>query len=212
LDAARRAVELDPADAEAHAALANMLGTTGDLARAEAEHDKALSLNASSADILNIYAAWASSYGKPEKGVEAAQRAMRLNPNMPAYAFRTYRYTFFMAGRYEEALHHVDRVPRDAYNRIDHVFRAAALAALGRADEAHAAVAETLAHFPSVSVESFAVADPGWSEAERRRLTETMRQAGFPLCATEQDLRDAAGPKRLPECEAERAKVAASKS
>ena len=61
----------------------------GDLARAEAEFDKALSLNPNSADILTFYAGWASSFGEPEKGVEAAERAMRLNPNMPAWALGT---------------------------------------------------------------------------------------------------------------------------
>src|SRR4051794_35962191 len=52
MDAAQRAVELDPADAEAHAALAYMVGATGDLAGAEAEFDEALGLNPNSADIL----------------------------------------------------------------------------------------------------------------------------------------------------------------
>ena len=56
MDAARRAVELDPADAEAHAALAEQIGFTGDLAGAEAEYDKALGLNPNSADLLTWYA------------------------------------------------------------------------------------------------------------------------------------------------------------
>jgi hypothetical protein len=39
-----------------------------------------------------------------------------------------------------------------------------------------------------------------------------MRQAGFPLCATEQDLGNTPDLKHLPECEAERAKAAAPKT
>ena len=44
LEAARRAVELDPGDAEAHAVLAQALGMQGEFAQAEAELAQALSL------------------------------------------------------------------------------------------------------------------------------------------------------------------------
>jgi TolB-like protein/class 3 adenylate cyclase/tetratricopeptide (TPR) repeat protein len=144
-DAARRAVELDPADADAHAALAFVHGNAGDFTRAEAEFDRALSLNPNSADILTYYAGWAISLGKPEKGVEAADHALRLNPNMPGWALGDYRYAYFMVGRYEDALRILGRKPRENFRRNDYVFRAASLAALGRADEARTAVAETLA-------------------------------------------------------------------
>jgi tetratricopeptide (TPR) repeat protein len=200
LDAARRAVELDPQDAEAHAALGAMLGQTGDFARAEAEFDRALGLNPNSADLLTFYADWASSFGKPEKGVEAAERAIRLNPNMPSWALNTYAYTFFMAGRYEDALRFLDRKPRESYRRTNFVFRAASLAAMGQAEKARAGVAETLARYPSLTVESFAVLDPSWSEAERRRLVETMRAAGFPACAKAEEVAGLQKPTRLPEC------------
>ncbi|WP_191061138.1 tetratricopeptide repeat protein [Geminicoccus harenae] len=170
------------------------------MAHAEAEFDKALRLSPNSADLLSIYAAWASSYGKPEKGVEAALRAIRLNPQPPAYAFRTYRYTFFMAGRYDDALHFANRVPREACSSFDHVLRAAALAALGRGEEARAAVAETIAQFPDISAEGFAILDPVWNESERQRLVETMRKAGFPLCASADDFRNSPDLQRLPEC------------
>ncbi|WP_046868391.1 adenylate/guanylate cyclase domain-containing protein [Microvirga massiliensis] len=200
LGAARRAVELDPQDAEAHAALGSMLGQGGDLAEAEAELDQAVSLNPNSADILTFYADWASAFGKPEKGVEAAERAIRLNPHMPSWALNTYAYAFFMVGRYEKALRVLDRKPRETYRRNNFVFRAASLAATGQAEEARAAVAETLARFPGLTIESFAVFDPSWSAAERLRLVETMRAAGFPACAKAEELSGLQKPARLPEC------------
>jgi hypothetical protein len=40
----------------------------------------------------------------------------------------------------------------------------------------------------------------GLHETEYRRLVETMRQAGFPLCASEEDVRNTPDMKRLPEC------------
>ena len=80
-EAAERAVALDPRDAEAHRALGEVLVTLGDFPRAEAEFEEALRLNPGSADILANYAAWAGTFGKPERGAEAADRAIRLNPN-----------------------------------------------------------------------------------------------------------------------------------
>jgi TolB-like protein len=212
LDAARRAVEIDPVDAEAHAVLAEAVGMGGDLTRAEVEYDKALSLNPNSADILSWYAGWASSFGEPGKGVEAAERAIRLNPNMPAWALGQYRYAYFMVGRYKEALRFIERRPRENWRPTDYVLRAASLAALGRADDARGAVADALAHFPVVTVEGYA-GTPDYLGAERERLTETMRAAGFPLCARpENAAKWLAGHVRLPECDAERAKAVAGRS
>ena len=50
------------------------------------------------------------------------------------------------------------------------------------------------------------------STTERGRFTETMRKAGFPACAKPEELAKFEKPVRLPECEAERAKMAATKS
>ena len=208
LEAAERAAALDPADGDAHAALANMLGAGGDLERAEAEYERALALNPKSADSLLLYAAWASGFGKAEKGVEAFELAARLNPTMPPFAMRVCRYAYFMVGRYAVSLRCIDRLPRDAMNRIDLAFRAAALAGLGRTAEAQVATALALAQFPDLSMEGFAVADPSWSAIERARLLDTMRAAGFPLCITSERAAQLSKFTPLPECQAERAKAA----
>jgi hypothetical protein len=60
-------------------------------------------------------------------------------------------------------------------------------------------VAEALARYPSLTVEGY-VNDPGYNDTERQRLTDTMRQAGFPLCASEEALKLTPNIKRLPEC------------
>ena len=79
-EAAERAGALDPSDAEAHAVMGNAYGVDGDFVRAEAEFDEALRLNPGSAELLTFYAGWASGFDKPERGAEAADRAIRLNP------------------------------------------------------------------------------------------------------------------------------------
>jgi hypothetical protein len=76
---------------------------------------------------------------------------------------------------------------------------AASLAALGRAEEANAAVKDALARFPDLTIEGFAN-QPGFSDAERRKFLETMTAAGFPPCAATEKLAGNAKPIRLPQC------------
>ena len=104
-----------------------------------------------------------------------------------------------MAGRYEDAARMLERVPPENYTRSRWIFRAASYAALGRAEEAQAIVKQALDRFPDLTIEGF-VSDPGWNEAERQRLIETMRAAGFPACAKPEELAPFAKPVRLPEC------------
>ena len=209
-DAARRAVELDPNDAEARVALATVYGDAEDLPQAEAQFDEALHLSPNSADLLSIYADWGYHFGKPQAAVEAAERAMRLNPNTPTWAYSNFARAYFSAGRYADAVRMSDRLPPETYLRNDWVYRAAALGGLGRTDEARAAVAETLARFPDVTTE-WGAWWYGLHETEYGRLVETMRAAGFPPCAGEDKVAATPGMKHLPECDAERAKLTAAK-
>ena len=197
--AARKAVELDPAYAAAHAELATFYMDSNQPDRARAEFNRALDLNPGSADLLAIYAGWATDFGEPEQGVEAANRAIRLNPAMPDWAVYNFGYAYFMVGDYADALAMLERFPRESYTPATYVYRAAALAALGRADEAKDAVAQALAHNPGISVESYSGRYAS-NEAERQRLVTTMRAAGFPVCATVGDPATKPDFPRLPEC------------
>ena len=197
--AAAMALSLDPGDPEAHAVVAMSYGTKGDFARAKAEFDTALRLAPGAAEILIFYTGWASTFGEPERGAELVDQAMRLDPNYPMWAAGIFSYAYFMAGRYEDSLHMLDRQATENYNRDKWVFRAGALAALGRVDEAKSWVAKGLKAFPQLSIELL-VNEPGYSEAEHRRLEETMRLAGFPLCFSEEQLVLVKNPTRLPDC------------
>lgn len=199
LATARRAVEIDPLDANAHVRYADALAYVGDLARAESAYDQALELNPNSADILIAYLAWSGTFEEPEKGIEFAERAQRLNPNLPLWAHDMYRLVYYQVGRYEDAWHWHERRPRDRNDRWDYLFGAILLAELGRLDEAHATVAEDLAKFPDTSIEGW-MGTPNWSNWERERYTPSMRKAGFPVCATANELKAFPDLIRLPEC------------
>jgi TolB-like protein/class 3 adenylate cyclase/Flp pilus assembly protein TadD len=204
LEAARRAVEVDPMDAWAHVSLAQMVGGMGDLARAEAEFDTALRLNPGNADIMAVYASWTIAFGKPELGAELADRVIRLNPNYPVWVGNRFRYAYFMAGRYEDALRILERQPVENYTMFGWVLRPATYAALGRTDEARVWVNDALAHYPDLTVEGFVI-DQSLSGAERQRLVGTMKAAGFPICAKPDQLKEVERTVRLPECSVEAA-------
>jgi TolB-like protein/Tfp pilus assembly protein PilF len=200
LEEARRAIELDPLDARAHAALGYATGMTGDLKQAEIEYDKALDLNPNSFDVLKSYACWAFAFGKGEAGAQAVDRAIRLNPRYPDHGVDCFRYALFMVARYEDAIRAQRRLPEEKWNPDGFAMTAGSLAALGRVDEAKALVARGIAKFPSVlSVEKFAF-NRGWSPPERDKLNDLMQKAGFPLCAHANDFGKDYKPVRLPQC------------
>jgi TolB-like protein/class 3 adenylate cyclase/tetratricopeptide (TPR) repeat protein len=198
-DAAERAIALDPSDAEAHTVLGNAFGVAGDLLRAEAELEESLRLNPGSAERLTHYAAWASTFGKPERGAKAADKAIRLNPRYLPWQAKPFSRAYFMAGRYEDALHMLARLSPDKWSTHVAVLRAAVFAGLGRMEEARVAVAEALKRYPELTIEGY-VSPPNLNDAERQRLIGTLRTAGFPACARPEALARFTQPVHLPEC------------
>lgn len=198
-DAAERAVRLDPSDAEAHAALGMSLGERGDLSRAKSELDTALRLAPGSAEILTFYASWAASFGEPERGAELVDRVIRLDPNYPMWTSGPFSYAYYMVGRYDDALKMLEGLTPDNYNQWRWMVRSGSLAGAGRIEEAQASVKEALKRHPDMTVEGM-VNTPGISAVERERLLETLLPAGFPPCASDEQLAKMTDPKRLPEC------------
>lgn len=205
MEAAERAVTLDPNDDATHAALGEILAHNGEFGRAKTELDIALRLNPGSFTVLTNYLSWASAFGEPALGAELADRAVRLNPNYKPWASGGLRYAYFMAGRYEDALKVMERQTPDNYSKYAWVERAGSLAVLGRKAEAEATVKEALQRYPDLTIEAISN-DQAFSAAEHQRHIETMRLAGFPPCATPEALAKLAKPVRLEECSADQDK------
>lgn len=199
-EATRRAVELDPLDADAHASLAFARAFGGDLAEAEVEFDKAIALNPNSADVLTRYAFWSSSFGKPDHGAEMALLAIRLDPNAPPWALRFQSSALLQGGHYEDAVRIRQRIPRAMFADGDYVELATALVALDKIEEAKTVAGEGMSAFPAITIESW-TGDPGWTDAERNKTIDLMRKAGFPSCASATEVKKGGVKVRLPECQ-----------
>ena len=151
----------------------------GNFGPSEAEFDTALRLNPGDADILAEYSSWASAFGRVEQAAQAADRAIRLNPNYQVWQGFQFSWAYFSVGRFEDALRILERLPKEKYQPSSWVMLAASYAALGREPQAKATVAETLTRNPDLTIEGFTgTADN--SDADRIRLIGPMRVAGFP--------------------------------
>jgi TolB-like protein len=205
MNVAKRAVALDPSDAEAHSVLGSALAERGEFALAKVSFDTSLRLAPNAFEILAFYAGWAADLGEAEHGAEMADKAVRLNPNYPIWSAQIFGWTYFAAGRYEDALQMLARLTPENYGDFTWVARAGALASLGRSAEAEATVRQALERFPDLTIESYVYGAPRASDL-RLHLIETMRRAGFPPCAKSPPPVRSAEPERLPECMASREK------
>ena len=197
--AAKRALELDPSDAEAHAVYAISLAESDDFERAKAEFDTALRLGPNQFEILTFYLGWASTLGEPERGAQMVDQAIRLNPSFPTWSVRPFAVAYFFAGRYEDAVGMYNRTSPESLGPSHWALKSGALATLGRTEDAKATVNQALKRFPDLTIQGV-VSSPGWSDAERQRILETLRLAKFPACAKPDILAKAEKPFHLAEC------------
>jgi TolB-like protein/class 3 adenylate cyclase/Tfp pilus assembly protein PilF len=204
LKALRKAIALDPTDGLAHVSLALYYLYIGGFEQGLAEAKKALSLNPNDADVLVIAAAIIPWFGRPEQAAELADRAVRINPNYPDWYTFNLMLAYFYAGEYGQAL----AATRSNLNPTlyDYVYRPLTYAHLGREVEAATAGSELLQRNPEYSAERFLSDTGGFArDVELNRFLDGHRQAGLPICATEEQLAKSPDMKRLEPCEAQRA-------
>jgi len=104
----KRALDLDDTLAEAHAALAGSLEVDWDWSGAEREFLRAIELNPSYASAYQWYALHLGHSGRFEEGIEAARRAVELDPLSPLMACALFE-EYFFARQYEKAVEQCER-------------------------------------------------------------------------------------------------------
>jgi TolB-like protein/tetratricopeptide (TPR) repeat protein len=102
MSAARKALELDPTIAEAHALLADVLQRRWQWAEAEAEYRRALDLNPSDSAAHVGFARWLLCQGRADDAVAWARRARDLDPL--GNVGTSIGYILFEARHYDEAI------------------------------------------------------------------------------------------------------------
>jgi TolB-like protein len=187
LDAASRAVALDPCDALAHSALGLAFMECAEHPNAVAEHEIATALNPTSA-----FAQWCFGYAlrRADRNDEALPRfnlALRLNPRGPmAWSYSTLRASaLYHLKRYEEAAFAAGEAMR---TRLDDVVwplvhRAAALGRLNRKREAEPVITDLLRRRPGLTVSGFAAwpYNQSLSACTLEHTAVGLQKAGLPL-------------------------------
>ena len=131
-EAAEKAVALDPDDGKTHQALGMAYAYQGKPEQALAEFDRAEALSPSDADLLLINAWSLPQFGKSERAVGLAERALTLNPHFPGWYNQGLSYAFFFGEQYDKAVKYRLLVKEPL--ALDYAFLAMAYAYLGRTE------------------------------------------------------------------------------
>jgi TolB-like protein/Tfp pilus assembly protein PilF len=139
---AEQALVLDPNDPKVHCTLGFMCLTWRDFDRAERHLDLARTMNPNDPIIQIIWAWMQGALGRPERGLAAAQIALRINPRHPSWYNYYLSHILFQLGRYSEAAVLLEQRTFDSPIRHprDMAWRAAAYGHLGRIEEANECV------------------------------------------------------------------------
>jgi adenylate cyclase len=179
---ARRAVQLDSADAEAHVCLSFWLFREGDGRGALAEAERALALSPNLANAHLAVGAALARLDRAEESLAPRETSIRLDPCGPQVmiAWDHLVATLYGVGQYERLLDVAQHVIRA---RPDHppTYRwlAAALGQLGRTAEARAALEKAIAMGPASFDMYVRNRAPWWSEKNYEHMLDGLRKAGW---------------------------------
>jgi TolB-like protein len=176
--AARRAIELDPESAAGHAFLGYAMVYDGDPAGGSHELETALRLEPNYADAWALSADANAHVGDHDAARAHIRRAYVLNPYPPGWYYWARGFIEFASGDYEDAITTLSHIAtrRSSSQRI----LAAALAQLGRLDEARREGADFLSRNPHFSIARWIEGHPAVNPADMHRFAEGYRLAGLP--------------------------------
>ena len=183
LEHARKAVDLDPRNAEAHAELAFALMTAGEGDAAIEEARRGRELNPSHPMALLFYAYFWNMTGQPpEESIELVHRAMRLSPRDPTewLFYDVLASAYFNAGLYDEGLEASRRLialwPEYYFGQLWCAMNAVGL---GRMDTAENAIREARRLLPEISLEMVRRVLGAMGPEVDRRMMGALEQAGL---------------------------------
>lgn len=205
MEAAEKAVKLDPNDGKTHLALGITYAYHGKLEQAAAELARAETLSPSDADVLLIIAWTIPALGESGRAVNLAERSLKLNPHYPDWYNQGLSYVFFFGEQYDKSVRYRLLVKEPL--ALDHAFVAMAYAYLGRTGDAEAAAANVKKLDPTWIAERYLSEGGGYAEKEAELFVNGARKAGLPDCVPADKLKDMRNLIRVKSCNQQRAKI-----
>ena len=183
VNAARRAVDLDDADAWAHTILGWVHFISNELDAAITECKRALELNPSLAlaeSVLSISCSWR---GDNEEAVQHAKMAQRLSPRDPGQSMWSFALACaeFGAGNYQQTVDWA-KIATSVMPEFPGAWRylAASLGHLDRLDDARAATQQLLHIMPHDNLKIVRAHLPSAKPKRMEQFIEGLRKAGLP--------------------------------
>jgi adenylate cyclase len=179
LEHARKAVELDNANIEAHWVLGWVLAFSGKQPQAAlAEYGQVLSLNPNNADFLAQYGWTLPLLGRAEEGIESIEKAMRLNPIHPDWYRDALMSALYIAKRYQKAIAVGETI--NVRHMRTHLVLAGSYAQLGQLDDAHESAAKVLEIKPDFSLRWWRERENFARPEDKEHYFDGLRKAGLP--------------------------------
>jgi len=152
MDAAQRAVSLDPTSATAQQMLANAHFLRAELGEFRIVSERALALNPNDPMQLALYSVFLGYVGDFDRALPLVRKAIEISAVHPGWYYFPFFYSQYAKGEFEQALETVERVQLPNFWQV-HLFRAATLGQLGRRAEAQAALARMLELNPAFATD-----------------------------------------------------------
>ena len=177
LDLAQKALSIEES-AAAHALLGTGYRYRGQLELAAEELDKAIALNPNDSLSHAFRGPILAYLGRTDNAIQALETALRFNPNMTSGSLMHLGLAYYLKGRYDDAVRHLERstakYPKEVFL---HIALAAAYAQAGRTADAERAVQTVMKLHPFFQAESYgrAFRNPD----DREHIYKGLQMAGF---------------------------------
>jgi adenylate cyclase len=180
LELARKSLALDDTRGRTHGLLSNLYSLRREHDTAVAEGERAVALEPGGADVHAFLGQTLNYADRPEEAIPFFEKAIRLNPFGPAWYFLNFGLSFYLTGRYQEAISQYKKALCDAPDNIlAYLGLAGVHSVSGRDEDARAAVDKVLTINPRFSLESLAKSLPLKNQAHLERIIEALRKAGL---------------------------------
>ena len=178
MEAARKALALDPHDYFTRWPTAYLLVRARRFDEGLAEYEKVLALNPHDSRLLDEMSWALCAAGRPRDAIALSERAIQLDPMHPDSFFGALGFAYYQARDYDKAAAALAKMSGTP-GGMNLEIRAAAYAQLGRREEAHAAMTEYLRLRPGRTIRA-ASRRPFRDPADLDHWLEGLRKAGLP--------------------------------
>jgi tetratricopeptide (TPR) repeat protein len=178
IDCARRAMHIDPLEADAPRILGAIYVTVGHHEEAYRQFSNAVRLNPANADLAIHMGRYHSLVGEPVRALSDVDRAQRLNPLHAHWYWSVAAMAHHANADYPAALSAIRQV-RDT-TAIEHLYAAACHAAMQETVHAHDNVAQALADKPDLDLGNVGLYLPYKDIEKREEILDQLARAGLP--------------------------------